>query len=343
MNNDLYQLNEDELFYKEYYTAKNTPETFKKFISQLDEKDIKKRKLLIPELFPDNIPYYMNDNEYFDLDNHKTIYLSKHNRYTPFFLHQHIFFEFIYVVKGKCQHVVTGQNMELKEGDLCLFAPSIFHAIVANDDDSVIMNILIRRSTFEDTFFNILRDKNIISTFLMNNLYAKNRDPFLIFHTHNDADIKNMIIEMYNEQTHFDNYTDRIVGSMLTILLSKIVRCHMNNIELSSHSLNRQDETFPILNYILDHYSTITLQQLANQLNYSIPYCSKYIKSVTGYSFRELHRNILMNKAESLLKTSSLSIQSISHQLGYENPENFMRAFKERYHMTPTQFRQTIE
>ncbi|HIS30396.1 MAG TPA: AraC family transcriptional regulator [Candidatus Limivivens intestinipullorum] len=51
-------------------------------------------------------------------------------------------------------------------------------------------------------------------------------------------------------------------------------------------------------------------------LEISVPYCSKYIKETTSYS-----------------------VQHISSLLGYENPENFIRAFKKEYGVSPSQFR----
>lgn len=70
-----------------------------------------------------------------------------------------------------------------------------------------------------------------------------------------------------------------------------------------------------------------------------IPYCSKYIKKCTGSTFSQLLKKVRFQKATELLINSNLNIRSISDTLGYENPENFIRAFKKEYHLSPTQYR----
>lgn len=38
--------------------------------------------------------------------------------------------------------------------------------------------------------------------------------------------------------------------------------------------------------------------------------------------------------------SADMSVNQISETLGYENPENFIRAFKKNFHMTPARYRQ---
>lgn len=99
--------------------------------------------------------------------------LIKHPRYCPFYLHEHDYFEMIYVFSGSCtQSFNRDQRIGLSEGDLCILAPDVVHGISVFDD-SLVMNILIRRSTFMDIFMNTIRDKSQIGLFFMENLFAK--------------------------------------------------------------------------------------------------------------------------------------------------------------------------
>lgn len=329
----------DEIFYKAYYEAGKREDTLKAFLKDLDPAEVAEKKRLVPELFPDSIPHYMKDLDYFDLLSSKSVFLSKHNRYTPLFLHRHDFFEVIYVMSGTCRHMVHTQNQLLLTGDLCLLAPSIPHGIWVGDD-SIIINILIRRSTIEDIFFHVLRDHSIISSFFVNNMYSKKRDAYLIFHTAGDEMIPSEIINMYTEQFQEDEYSNRIIESMFTIFLNNLIRRYKKTVEYPSNSTVNNEKDFQIINYMLAHYDTVTLEELSAQLHYTLPYCSAYIKKTTGHTFTELLRNIKFQRAEMLLKTTAYSVQKISSLLGYENPENFMRAFKKTYHKTPTQFRE---
>lgn len=61
------ELNEDEKFYKAYFQAGKSEETLRQFLKGVDREDAVRRHLVIPELLPDIISYYMDDNEYFPI------------------------------------------------------------------------------------------------------------------------------------------------------------------------------------------------------------------------------------------------------------------------------------
>ena len=91
---------------------------------------------------------------------------------------------------------------------------------------------------------------------------------------------------------------------------------------------------------IRQNFSTITLSDLARHLHYTVPYCSKYLKEHLGCTFSELVRRMRFQAAEDYLINSDMSVNQISETLGYENPENFIRAFKKNFGMTPARYRQ---
>ena len=46
-----------------------------------------------------------------------------------------------------------------------------------------------------------------------------------------------------------------------------------------------------------------------------------------------------MKKARSLIRSTSLSIEKIAAQVGYQNAEHFNRLFRKKYGLTPVQYR----
>ena len=81
----LRNLNDDERFYRAYFEAGRRPDTLQKFLKGVDIDDARRRRLIIPELLPENISYQMNDDEYFSPDDPRNVFISPHNRYTPAF------------------------------------------------------------------------------------------------------------------------------------------------------------------------------------------------------------------------------------------------------------------
>lgn len=330
----LLQMNQDEEFYRRYYQAQKNPKSLKTFLSEQDPEVLKKRRLFVKELMPENIPDALSDEDYFEDQLFDNIYIRKHNRYTPAFEHSHIFFEIIYVLCGQCTHTVAHRTMPMKSGDLCLLPPALRHSLSVMDDDSIILNILIRRDMVEDIFFNVLKDKTLIASFFLGSLYQKNYASCLLFHTGSDSELSKLLLEMYEEQMDHDEYANRILSCMLPIFFTKLIRRHQAHSEFSYAPVAEDEALF---SYLAAHYNTITLTELAGHLNYTVPYCSYYIKKQTGMTFSQLLRQIRLKKAESLLTSTNISIHEISVRLGYHNPESFMKIFKKEYGMTPGQ------
>ena len=101
----------------------------------------------------------------------------------------------------------------------------------------------------------------------------------------------------------------------------------------------RDERLNEIMNYIQEHYLTVTLDELAEKQHLSKPYLSKYIKEKSGRTFGEIVKNVRMKKARTLLKNTSMTVESIADSVGYQNVEHFNRMFKKKYDMTPVQFR----
>ena len=83
----------------------------------------------------------------------------------------------------------------------------------------------------------------------------------------------------------------------------------------------------------------MTLNKLAEEFHFSVPYCSKLIKSITGKTFSNLLTEIRLQQGEQLLLYSQLSVEDISDKVGYRNPESFIRAFRQLHNDTPSQYR----
>lgn len=328
---NLEQWTEEELFYRDYYFASKSPNTLQAFLENTAADQYYKDYVLHPE----TLRTALFEDRYFK-DNHN-VSLLKHPRYLPFFTHTHSFFEALYVVSGQCTSVINLRRTTLATGDLCFIAPEVKHGIEVFDD-SIVLNILIRRSTFMDIFFNSVRNKNQISLFFLGNLYGQNNFPYLLFHTCYDTIVQNYIFDMYMEQFHNDEYSDRIICSLLVIFFNQLTRRHGKQVVLPAPN-TKAKYTDEMLSYIFTHYSSITLNELAEYFHFSAPYCSKMIKLACGCSFSDLVTNIRMQQGQNLLLNTQMRIADISDRLGYKNPETFIRCFTRIYHITPSQYR----
>lgn len=94
------------------------------------------------------------------------------------------------------------------------------------------------------------------------------------------------------------------------------------------------------ITYIELNLSSIeNLEPLAKVAGVSTGYLSHAFKSEVGCTIMQYIATKRCEKAADLLENSRCSIQDISNYVGYSDNNYFVKVFKARYHMTPSQYR----
>jgi YesN/AraC family two-component response regulator len=338
---ELFSYTKDELFYKNYYEAEKNG-YLSDFLNHYTNEELTERKLIIPSMKDGWYPVAMDDDLLFLGDHETDIILTKHNRYTPVFDHKHTFFEMIYVINGQCTQCINDQKIILKEGTLCIVAPLTTHSIGVFDD-SIVMNIIIRRKTFENVFYTLLQSSNKITDFVNRSLYLYQEAGCLLLDTKKDEQILELVLNLYNEYIERKPHFDLVLNSELMYMLSLVLQRYEDTIEMPQKPFNGNKTMIDIISYIEDHFHDITLAKVADHFTYSQGYLSRMIKKETGQSFRDLLFNIKFDKARGLLETTDQSIEDIAYAVGFENSENFYRLFKKKFHITPGKYRKSAQ
>ena len=95
-----------------------------------------------------------------------------------------------------------------------------------------------------------------------------------------------------------------------------------------------------VTSYIEDSIGCdITVSHIARIFGYSEKYIGHLFKKSTGMSIKEYVNVKRLDKAELMLSTSSLSVTNVSLSVGYNNVTYFNRCFKERYGVSPSEYR----
>lgn len=289
-----------------------------------------------------NITKSLNPNineQIFILEN-MDISFIQHARYTPAFWHKHDFFEIIYVFHGHCINYIFNRKISMETGDICIMAPNVTHALSAFHDEDIIMNILIRKSTFEQSFFGLLEGNTILSDFFKRIFYQTSEIPYLIFHTGKDPVLSEIIDQAYTEYTKTNRYKKQMVNTMLSLFFIHLFRRHEHHTEISDIHLNSSDENLIyILHYMQANYKTVSLKDLSSIFNYSERQLQRIIQNATGHTFIENIQNQKMARASELLKHSTLTISEISEQTGFLSLNNFRKIFNKYFKMTPSEYR----
>ena len=337
----LHNYNESELFYMQYQEAKKDSVRFRRYLAALDVAECVRRHLVIPE-FPETMPEAMRD-EYFYSDPDIGMVISKHNCYSPVFQHFHTYFEAFYVFEGICVQEIGGVSQTLHMGDLCILPPGVSHSISVQDS-SIVINLINSSAVIENVFKNPLYFRNnVLSDFFIRNLHFSAQNNFLIFHTGNDQELKDLILQMMLENINRYPEYEAILNAYFSIFFGKLLRYYENTAEINEPSRKKAQLSYELSQYIQEHHQKITLSDLAARFHYSEEYVSRLIKQLMGRNFSDILTDCRMKHALSLLKSTNLPVREIAYQVGYENAENFIRTFKKQYKKTPTEYRRSLD
>ena len=96
-----------------------------------------------------------------------------------------------------------------------------------------------------------------------------------------------------------------------------------------------------VMNYIYKFIDTnINIDELSMELNISKFHLHRIFKDEFGKNIYESIKSIRLQKASNLLITNKYStITNIAQMIGYSSQTSFLRAFKERFEMTPKEWK----
>lgn len=269
----------------------------------------------------------------------KLIQVRTHTRFVHFPKHRHNYVEVIYMCKGKTTHIIDGDEVVLGEGDLLFLNQNASQEILPAGRDDIAINFIIQPQFFDRTFEMIGADDNLLRDFLVGSLCEDSRrTSYLYFHV---ADvlpiqnlIENMIWSMLNNQLNKRSCNQLTMGLLFLHLLN-----HTEKMETGGNAYHQEFEV-AVLNYVETKYKDGTLSELAELMGYSIYWLSHEIKKRTGRTYKELVQTKRMNQATYMLTNSSVSVAEIIRMVGYDNTSYFYRKFKERYGVSPKEFRE---
>ncbi len=85
---------------------------------------------------------------------------------------------------------------------------------------------------------------------------------------------------------------------------------------------------------------SLSLQSIADELGISAPAFSRMFKEKTGRNFKEHVDGLRIARAKQLLQQTSLSVEQIAQEVGYDTPTSFYRLFKKHVGLAPGEYRQ---
>lgn len=245
--------------------------------------------------------------------------------------------EVLYVLSGCCNLELHGSTRSLEEGTFCIIAPETEHDTQATGK-SVVLDVIIKRSTLDKAFSSILRTNTPMSSFFMNCLYGETEN-FLLFMCPASPYINGLIRRIFMEGGSSKSYANEITNSYFEILLAEVLRAYTSTYLHSSTKRSTNVQMPLILSYIKTNFRSTSLKQTAAFFGYDPDYLGKMIRKSTGMYYNDIINQYKTGLAQNLLLYSDHSISEIAEETGFNSTDHFTRTFRKHYGVTPAKFR----
>lgn len=341
-----FYLREEEKLYKKLYLQ--NPKIYEEpvrswgdFLDRFMENN-EEGEINLPQLPPTPIENRFTEEEYFSQEIVEETNIVVNARYCPAFLHGLEFIKLIYVFQGSCLFYYSGKWIDLQAGNICIVAPEVEQTVFSHSDEDIVINLLIRRSSFTEAFPELLEinEGGIIAEFFWKMIYHRRGAEVMVFHSKPYKLLEESVMELYEETFLLPKKSRLVMKSMMTAIFGYILR--INEEEAVSLKDNKKIEKYPLIQYqqyMKQYIDTVSLTTLSKEFFVSEGYLSRYFKKETGYTFSHILLEMRMKKAAELLINTECNMERIISLIGYRDQSIFFRNFKEAYGMTPAVYR----
>lgn len=268
----------------------------------------------------------------------KMIQVRAHTRFVHFPKHTHNYIEVIYMCSGSTRHIINGEEVVLKQGELLFLNQKVTQEIYPAGEGDIAVNFIVLPEFFDYGLKMMETEENLLRGFIIDCLRGENEtNGYLHFKV---ADIlpvqnlvENLIWTIMNKQPNKRSINQATMGLLFLQLMN-----HMDKLE-TDESGEQQKLIINVLSYIEARYRDGELSELAGSLHYDIYWLSKEIKKRTGKTYTELVQAKRLSQAAYLLNTTAMSVMEVAMAVGYDNISYFHRIFQNKYGMTPRKFR----
>ncbi|MCI1721838.1 MAG: AraC family transcriptional regulator [Lachnospiraceae bacterium] len=260
-------------------------------------------------------------------------------RFIHFPKHRHNYVEMIYMCSGTTTHIINDtEKVVLQEGDLLILNQNVTQEILPAGENDVAINFIILPEFF-DSAMGMIDDRNALYDFIVSSLSGeKGVSSYLHFRVHDILPvqnlIENMIWNLLKNKKHTNNLNRLSMGLLFLNLLT-----YADTVNRNEENHYEQNLVFSALKYVDMHYKDGTLEEFAESVQEKPYAVSRMLKRTAGKNFKEILMDRKLQQASYLLKRTALPAEDIYHAVGYENSSFFYRKFREKYGISPREYR----
>ena len=241
--------------------------------------------------------------------------------FRPFPLMFHAHLEVVYVLNGRIQMQIDGQNHALQAGQLSVCFPYVLHSYEeAPEADAIIL----------------LFSADTAGVFSRRVLQAKPACPFL-----EDAEALHTLLEQIVCHRAADGVIDELVtGAYVSALVGELL------LRMPQVAVDEMDTAIirRLLIYCAEHFrEAISISTAAEAVHISPSYVTRLFSTKLDCSFRTYVNRLRIGEVKQLLQDTDRTILDIMLECGFYNQSTFNRIFMEETGLTPRDYRQGLQ
>ena len=250
--------------------------------------------------------------------------IKKRSKHIPPHLHNTI--EFIYLTSGSLELGIGQEFYHMEEGDFAVIFPDVIHHYQVfsseNSKDYYIWALPLPSDQFNSILQNYCPENPVIKK---ENLHI---------------DIKVAVQRLWENYREDDE--DSVVNrSYIQILLARSIK-EFHMVEKSSVESN--DIIYQTIAYIARNFKReLSLDIVSKELGINKYSLSRVFSGTFHRNFNQYLNEQRLNYATSLLEFSDKRITDICLDAGFESQRTFNRTFREKYKMTPREYRELCQ
>lgn len=266
------------------------------------------------------------------------IALRRHTRFAEFPAHGHNYVEMTYVVSGQLTHVIKHREIKINAGEVLLLNRHTQHSVRKTGENDLAVNIMLATECFH-SMSSVLPPNSPLSSFMAENIRSNGEPEYMLFSTEGVPPLENLFENLTYALVGYDITSVDTLKATVSLILRYFGEIPECMISAARHRSDSELLQARIENYLQTDFRTATLNELAEKLGLSVPYLSKRVRELCGFTFSQLLQQERFNEAIRLLEETDLPIGDIIIAVGYENTSFFHNQFKERYHCSPFRWR----
>ena len=280
-------------------------------------------------------------------------------------IHQHKFYEMVFIQSGSCRHFYKNETTPLILGDLFLVAPDQPHSYQFGESISI-YNCQFYPDFFQEHTAKLIQELSYTRLQELAPLNSRIQDMYNLWEDMEDTAapsstvsaninvqgilhlnpqqqllIRNYFSSMLNEQSEQNEEYKQLKRMYLEILLILLNRIKKKQFNTREETQSWQEEMVAtMLNYIENHMADpIDFQKEAEKQHISSSYYRMIFKKITGLSPLEYLSRVRILKALELLQSTYLSVGEVADAVGIHDANYFSRLFKKLVGCPPSYYK----